>query len=177
MSSAEYKLYNSAQRFWILDSLTSWKGKENTEYLKMFKFMLNRAQKDFLFHKVFEFYKLKKWEIDFPLMSMLRYYGTPTPLLDWTYNLDVALYFASERIKYFGKSNSPKDYFSIYKIDKTPRPNYTFINLKGISRDETPNVDDYYAYVDQENKIYFLPDFEDFAIEQKNIIRQFTIKI
>ncbi len=174
MSSAEYKLYNSAQRFWILNSLTMWKGKEHTEYLKMFKFMLNRAKKDFLFEKVFEFYKLKKWEIDFPLMSILQHYGSPTPLLDWTYNLDVALYFATEQIKYFGKSNSPKDYFSIYKIDKSFNHDYTFINLKGVSINDTPKVDDYFKYVDQKNKIYFLSDFEDFAIKKKNIIGQFT---
>lgn len=54
---------------------------------------------------------------DFPILSLLQHYGGATSLVDWTYCLDVALYFATEYIKGKHTGHEINDYFSIYRIN------------------------------------------------------------
>jgi hypothetical protein len=56
---------------------------------------------------------------DFALsrLSYLRHYGVPTPVLDFTLNPFVALFFAIENIKHTPTENEIDDYLSFYIID------------------------------------------------------------
>ena len=112
-NEAKYMLFNTAQRKWN----EKIERKKHGNYRDYFTTLLNIAKNNAVFKKVFEFYKLDKDEIDFPLMSLLQHYKGPSPFLDWTYNFDVALYFAIDGIKHEVKGGI-NDYFSVYTINK-----------------------------------------------------------
>lgn len=91
MGEAKHKMFTSAQRFWILNELAQWWAPKR--YLEFVQSFVNNAKGKLLFNKVFEYYRLSHNQRDFPILSILQHYGAPTPLMDWTYNVDVALYF------------------------------------------------------------------------------------
>jgi len=51
-------------------------------------------------------------------LSILRHYGVPSPLLDWTRNPNVAFHFSAKNIATNVVEGELRDYFSIYFIDK-----------------------------------------------------------
>lgn len=115
VADAKYKLYNSAQRLWISKELENWDRK--TSYRLFLKKTIEEAKADYLFKRVFEFYDVSKSGQDFPILSILQHYGAPTPLMDWTLDIDVALYFAVDDIDHLDTANQIDHYFSVYIID------------------------------------------------------------
>lgn len=107
---AKWRLYNSMQRFWIETE----KNNNDDEYKTFIKSLLDNARKenDYLLSKF-----LKKNNInpdnDVAVLSFLQHYKCATPMLDWTYNLDCALFFATEKISIPGKLDID-NYISIY---------------------------------------------------------------
>jgi hypothetical protein len=118
LTEARYQLYTSSQRIWITNQMKEW-GPSFT-YLQFVQKLIDASKEEPLFKKVFDFYGLLDSEVDFPLLSVLQHYGAPTPLMDWSYNLDVALYFATEDVSLPANPTNPiDDYFSVYVINKT----------------------------------------------------------
>lgn len=159
MGEAKYKLLTSAQRFWILNELEQWwKPKRYLEFVNVF---VENARQKLLFKKVFEYYKLTGNQRDFPLLSILQHYGAPTPLMDWTYNIDVALYFATEGTTTSYSSNEIDQYFSVYQIDKQQQKWNEFNNLIDWHSGSFPRISSFYSWEDNQNSIFYISDFEE----------------
>lgn len=113
VSDAKYKLFNSAQRYWIGEELDKL-GKTYSEFIqneidnaKLFQNGLLTKFYDAFGHRAY----------DLSILSFLQHYGAPTPLLDFTYNPDCALFFGVDTLVHQA-SNDINNYFSIYAIDK-----------------------------------------------------------
>ena len=116
MGEARYKIFNSAQRLWLTTEIGSWKT--DAKYEEFLQKLIDASKNDLLFKRVFDFYKVKGGRIDFPMLSIIQHYGGPTPLMDWSYDLNVALFFATEFINSENISTEIDNYFSIYIINK-----------------------------------------------------------
>lgn len=93
-SSSAYMMYTSAQREWLTSEMNQWSG---VSYLEFIKKGIDVALRTKLLSKVFNSYGYARNRRDFPVLALLQHYGAPTPLLDWSYNHHVALYFATEK--------------------------------------------------------------------------------
>lgn len=161
MTEAKHKLYTSAQQIWIKNEMQQWAKMSFFEFVIE---LVKRAKKNNLIKKVFDCYKYSSDEREFPILSILQHYGAPTPLMDWTYNNNVAFYFATDNII---KKESPKneidDYFSIYRIDK--RKHKEFQNVIDFVGDENyPGLSSFSNFGKEDNansnSIFFISDFE-----------------
>lgn len=114
VNEAKYKLYTSIQRAFIEgrinpnETIGSFVAKEinnikNSPVLSKYYLSMGIPITDFLY------------------LSFLQHYAAPTSFLDFTHNINIALYFATENVKY-GDGNASyciDDYISIYWIDLT----------------------------------------------------------
>lgn len=163
MGEAKHKMFTSSQRFWIINELEQWwKPKKYLAFVNVF---VENARQKPLFKKVFEYYKLAGNQRDFPLLSILQHYGAPTPLMDWTYNLDVALYFATQGIAPSYSSNKIDQYFSVYQIDKKQQQRNEFTNLIDWNNGSFPRISSFYEWENSKNSIFYISDFEDKPIK------------
>jgi hypothetical protein len=118
LTEAKYKLYNSAQRFWIGEELTHL-GRTFEEFIQT---EIDRA-KAFQSNLLIKFYHaFGHPAYDLSILSFLQHYGAPTPLIDFTYKFDSAAFFGIDGLKHY-PSTDIDNYFSIYAIDtrKSPR--------------------------------------------------------
>ncbi|WP_017732536.1 FRG domain-containing protein [Nafulsella turpanensis] len=168
MGEAKYKLMTSSQRFWITNELEQWWRPRR--YLEFIQVFVQNARKKLLFKKVFEYYKLAPNQRDFPILSILQHYGAPTPLMDWTYNLDVALFFASENARPSYSTNEIDHYFSIYHIEKNKQHYKEFYNLLDYSGGSFPQITTFYGWEDYQNSIFYISDFEDKRIPSRSFV-------
>ncbi|MCL7765443.1 FRG domain-containing protein [Polaribacter sp. Z014] len=113
VNNASFKLYNSSQRFWIGEELQKL-GKSYPDFIKE---QIENAKK-FQNNVLEKFYKSFGHEAyDLSVLSFLQHYGAPTPLLDFSYNLNTALYFATENTPVNHIKDDIDNYISIYAID------------------------------------------------------------
>ncbi|WP_057938865.1 FRG domain-containing protein [Algoriphagus resistens] len=161
---AKYKLYTSAQRLWILENLNQW---GNKDFLDFVKTMIINANKNVLINKVFSLYFTNvKTHRDFPILSLLQHYGAPTPLMDWSYNQNVAFYFATEKLDLFTyEKDKIENYFSIYRINKR---NYVkeLLNIIDFDYGKYPSIEDFQKTIHGQNLknsnfIFYISDFEE----------------
>jgi hypothetical protein len=158
MGEAKYKLFNSAQRFWITNEVEQWwKPKSYLQYIDEF---IGKARDKKLFNKIFEYYKLRSNQRDFPILSILQHYGAPTPLMDFTYDIDVALFFATEKAVPSSSNNEIDQYFSIYLINKQYQKQNELNNLLDFTNGSFPRLSTFYNWENNKNSIFYISDFE-----------------
>ncbi len=117
LTEAKYKLFNSAQRFWIGEELE----KLGRSYEEFIQTEIERA-KTFQANLLIKFYHaFGHPAYDLSILSFSQHYGAPTPLLDFTYRFDSAAFFATDGIKH-NPSTDIDNYFSIYAIDTSIIP-------------------------------------------------------
>jgi hypothetical protein len=113
LANSRYKLFTTGQRFWITNEL----DKRMPSYSEFITNVI-KLTKEENGSSVSRFFRhLMDKNDDLAILSYIQHYGGPTPLLDFTKNIDVALYFAthSSETTYF--SNEEIDnYFSIYVL-------------------------------------------------------------
>lgn len=162
MGDARYKLYTSAQRIWMQNDMNEW---SNGPYLSFVYDMIRRAKSYPLIAKVFDIYGYSIDERDFPILSILQHYWAPTPLMDWTYNINVALFFATEGLAGGHAGNQIGDYFSIYRIDKSKYRN-EFLNIRETNDNRLPSFESFMDWGDSprndnRNTIVYISDFDE----------------
>lgn len=121
VNNAKFKLYNSGQRAWM-----------GQELEKMGKSYIDFIQEEIDYAKGFQNNLLVKFfnafghnAYDFSILSFLQHYGSPTPLLDFSYNFECGLFFCMDGLNHFASSDID-NYFSIYAIDTRQ---YEFISI------------------------------------------------
>lgn len=109
VSEAKYKLYTSFQRLWINRDL----NQTSKGHIECIANMINKCSaKDSL---IFCYYKrLGVICNDWLILSFLQHYGAATPLLDFSRDPYVALFFACDDISYKGSAEAINHYVSIY---------------------------------------------------------------
>lgn len=138
MHEAKYKLYDSFQRMWIEYGLCD-SGKDSCKFVQnMINRCFNRK------HVLFKYFKqLGVICNDWLILSFLQHYGGASPLLDFSKNYKVALYFLCKDLKpYYGKEEI-NHYASIYYY-KSVRAGKDFRSLEKIAEDivrKKPYVD------------------------------------
>lgn len=157
IGEAKYKIFSSAQREWNVNNMSQW-AKKN--YLEFVNDLVKKASGLPLLAKVFNYYKLHYRQTDFPTLSILQHYKAPTPLIDFTYNLDVALYFAVEFCQPSTSSNDLDHYFSINIIDREIQNKNEFLNLFQFNGGGFPTLESFYDFQFNQNSIFYVTDFE-----------------
>jgi FRG domain len=162
MKDARYQLFNAAQREWLTQSMAQWGNSSN--YLAFIKSLIQEAKTQKIFEKVLQYHQIDyDKEADFPILSILQHYGAPTPLMDWSYNLDVALYFATEEVSTAAASESIDGYLSVYVIKKSSQSG-GLRNIFDYSGGQFPSLDVFkkekFAPGASSNFVCYISDFE-----------------
>jgi hypothetical protein len=163
VTEAKYKMYTSAQRLWITNEMRQWAG---SSYLQFINTLIEKAKSRPVVKEVFKLYAYSLKEREFPILSLLQHYGAPTPLLDWSYDVNVAFYCSVDGVESrTGNGDAVGNYFSMYKINKRKYPN-ELLNIIDIAGERTfPGFVDFMSFGDGENDpmkngIFYISDFE-----------------
>ncbi|WP_162427278.1 FRG domain-containing protein [Pontibacter pudoricolor] len=159
MKEAKHKLFTSSQRQWITNDMEEWYPKP---YLRYVQDLVERSKSKPLIKKVFDVYDYTPLERDVPVLSILQHYGAPTPLMDWTYNINVALFFATENVKGGNGNGDIENYFSIYFVNKTKHKGI-FQNLNKLTGKKHPSMKGIIEAIDKDphdKSAYYITDFE-----------------
>lgn len=124
ISNAQYKIYTSLQRGRILGDL--YNGFSMDAYIRN----LREMEPVKLYFRAYGYNPSR-----LALLSFLQHHRAPTPLLDFTGNVNVALFFSTESM--LGKPFTPgeneiSDYFSIFHI---PEESLKLIDVKRVFED------------------------------------------
>lgn len=112
---AKWRLYGKLQRKWILEKLND----KFNSYESLLKQLVDSGRseyKDRYLETLGE--KHKDADNDVAVLSFLQHHGCPTPLLDWTYKFQYALFFALDGLENKVRNKEIDDYFSIYFIEE-----------------------------------------------------------
>lgn len=112
---AKWRLYSSLQRFWVWDKFK----KEQIEYEDFLKNIVAKGKTEFS-KEINEI--LNQIHIDslneLAILGFLQHHNCPTPLLDWTYDFNNALFFGIDGIQQSDSVVEIDNYFSVYFIEE-----------------------------------------------------------
>lgn len=172
-NEAKFKLYNSAQRYWIQNKLMEAESLAMPlSYLDMIQNMVDKAKEVKLLRQVFEYYEITEDQMDFPLLSILQHYNAPTPLMDWTYDFRIALYFATCDLRRSERAGVIEDYISVYRLQKDTHKEFLKDNLQYISGNVFPQVKHLGNWLASGTVIYIsdfeVSEFENGGLDKRN---------
>jgi hypothetical protein len=112
---AKWRLYGKLQRKWISDKLTD----KFNSYQSLLKELVDSGRAEYK-ERYIELLGEKHDDADndIAVLSFLQHHGCPTPLLDWTYKLQNALFFAIDGLENKVRNKEIDDYFSVYFIEE-----------------------------------------------------------
>lgn len=113
VNEAKFKLYSSAQRQWIWNNLFN-EYPSYKDYINSFIIKVQNHQ-----HIVSFFHSNHIPLNDFVIFALLQHYSQPSPLVDFTYNPLLSLFFAFDNIKPGTTGNEIDNYVSLYRLKYT----------------------------------------------------------
>ncbi|MES2386816.1 MAG: FRG domain-containing protein [Bacteroidota bacterium] len=150
-SEAKWRLYNTLQRHCIWNNIKT----ESEEYGIIIKDAVRNGRKE---HgaKILRYTKSVGLETtnDMALLSYLQHNEQPTPLLDWSHRVQIALYFATQGINTqssFLSFNDIDDYFSVYHMNKVDltKGSISFLLTNGHDSNAKLNDDEFKARISE----------------------------
>ena len=108
---AKYMNYTSAQRDWITKEWTKSLQIPFEEYVDR---LISKIASNSLLLEYFR--SLNIWPNDILWLSFMQHYGMPTPLLDFTKDLRVGLFFGTDGLKHNPSNVDVDNYFSVYAL-------------------------------------------------------------
>ena len=170
---AKYMLYNSSQRLYINQELHNQiPADEISEHYRGFIENLIDSCKNWNNGVVSKL--LMNAGIDennaLAYLSYMQHFGVPSPLLDYTYNPYVALFFAVDGLEYKPSNNEIDNYFSLYY---TYTDSSVFTGWKYVFDENLKKKDISYQSIDLHNMSIILPEDELYRITNSvNIVNQ-----
>lgn len=128
VNEAKFQIYTSAQRFWLTDNL-----KSQSSFTEFIGKLLCKLKSD---NTIIEY--LESTDVtynDVLGLAMLQHFGAPSTLIDFSLDLNCALFFAFDGMKRGNSYNEIDDYVSIYVI-----------NRKSLEHSFLPNLTEMYAH-------------------------------
>lgn len=128
VNEAKFHIYTSAQRFWLTDNL-----KSQSSFTEFIGKLLCKLKSD---NTIIEY--LKSTDVaynDVLGLAMLQHFGAPSTLIDFSLDLNCALFFAFDGMKKGNPDDEIDDYVSIYVVDR-----------KSLDNSLLPNLTEMYAY-------------------------------
>lgn len=128
VNEAKFHIYTSAQRFWLTDNL-----KSQSSFACFIGNLLSKLKSD---NTIIEY--LKSTDVaynDVLGLAMLQHFGAPSTLIDFSLDLNCALFFAFDGMKKGNSYNEIDEYVSIYVV-----------NRKYLENSLLPNLTEMYAH-------------------------------
>lgn len=128
VNEAKFHIYTSAQRFWLTDNL-----KSQSSFACFIGNLLSKLKSD---NTIIEY--LKSTDVaynDVLGLAMLQHFGAPSTLIDFSLDLNCALFFAFDGMKKGNSYNEIDEYVSIYVV-----------NRKSLENSLLPNLTEMYAH-------------------------------
>jgi hypothetical protein len=112
---ARWRLYSTLQRFWFWDKHQE-NGRDYLEYLRSIV-SAGKAKHIGTIKEILEDNHIDVAN-DIAVLGFLQHHGTPTPLLDWTYRFQNALFFGIDNIESNAGMKEIDNYFSVYYLNE-----------------------------------------------------------
>jgi hypothetical protein len=112
---AKWRMYSTIQRHWITGGLMN-RGFEHRALLENMVEVCRNKYRD-QYQATLEEQHIDT-DNDIAVLGFLQHHGCPTPLLDWTYKFQHALYFGIDGLDYSTRYTEIDDYFSVYLVDE-----------------------------------------------------------